>query len=142
MTLPDRFFLGGPLNVRGFEMRGLGPSSENCALGGLSYWAAGLHVYTPLPFVGYSKAAGFFDLFRTHSFVNAGNLMSDFKFSPGSMRNLDSAVQNFRLTYGVGVAMKLGGIARIELNYCVPIRTQRGDKPAPGFQFGVGVDFL
>ena len=38
--------------------------------------------------------------------------------------------------------MKLGGIARIELNYCVPMRTQRGDKPAPGFQFGVGVDFL
>lgn len=49
---------------------------------------------------------------------------------------------NFRLTYGIGIGMKLGGIARIELNYCVPMRTQRGDRPAPGFQFGVGVDFL
>ena len=144
MTIADRFFLGGPLNIRGFEMRGLGPNSEDCALGGLMYWAAGLHVYTPLPFANMTKAAGFFDLFRTHWFVNAGNLMSDSNFvnSRGLQHNIDAAVQNFRLTYGIGLGMKLGGIARIELNYCVPIRTQRGDKPAPGFQIGIGVDFL
>ena len=126
-------------------MRGLGPNSENCALGGLMYWAAGLHFYTPLPFLGKNtKAADFFDLFRTHWVVNAGNLMSDsdFKTTRGLQKNIDLAVQNFRLTYGIGLGFKLGGIAGIELNYCVPIRTQRGDKPAPGFQFGVGVDFL
>ena len=58
MTIADRFFLGGPLNIRGFEMRGLGPNSEHCALGGLMYWAAGLHMYTPLPFANMTKAAG------------------------------------------------------------------------------------
>jgi len=145
MTIADRFFLGGPLNIRGFEMRGLGPNSENCALGGLMYWAAGLHLYAPIPLAGMTKASGFFDLFRTHMFVNAGNLVSDsnlLQSSRGFQGNIDAAVQNFRLTYGIGIGMKLGGIARIELNYCVPMRTQRGDKPAPGFQFGVGVDFL
>jgi outer membrane protein insertion porin family len=50
VTIADHFFLGGPLNVRGFEMRGLGPSSEGNAIGGQMYWAAGLHLYTPLPF--------------------------------------------------------------------------------------------
>jgi len=147
MTIADRFFVGGPLNVRGFEMRGLGPSSENCALGGLTYWAAGLHLYSALPFASSSSPAlsGFFDLFRLHTFLNAGNLMSDYQFDVSSksfQANIDEAVQNFRLTYGLGLAFKLGGIARIELNYCVPLRTQKGDKPAPGLQFGVGVDFL
>lgn len=145
MTIADRFFIGGPLNVRGFDMRGLGPASENCALGGLTYWAAGLHLYSAMPFINNSsKAAGFFDLFRLHTFLNAGNLMSDYKFASGKglQANIDEMVQNFRLTYGLGLAFKLGGIARIELNYCVPLRTQAGDKPNPGIQFGVGVEFL
>jgi outer membrane protein insertion porin family len=47
-----------------------------------------------------------------------------------------------RLSYGLGLAFCLGGIARIELNYCLPVRAQRGDKPAPGLQLGVGVNFL
>lgn len=29
----DRFFLGGPHTVRGFEQRGIGPQSDNQALG-------------------------------------------------------------------------------------------------------------
>ena len=41
LTIADKFFLGGPLNVRGFETRGLGPSSANNAIGGLMYWATG-----------------------------------------------------------------------------------------------------
>ena len=55
---------------------------------------------------------------------------------------MDEAINNFRLSYGIGLALKLGGIARVELNYCIPIRAQRGDRPAPGLQLGVGVSFL
>ena len=143
MTMADRFYLGGPINVRGFEMRGLGPSSESCALGGLTYWAAGLHLYSPLPFTGPSAStAGLFDLFRLHTFFNAGNLMSHANLNGTLQQNVDLAMQNFRLVYGLGLAFKLGGIARVELNYCVPLRTQKTDKPSPGLQFGVGVDFL
>lgn len=41
-------------------------------LGGEAYWAGGLHLYTPLPFR--PGMGGFGDLFRTHFFLNAGNL--------------------------------------------------------------------
>lgn len=41
-------------------------------LGGEVYWAGGLHLYTPLPFR--PGKGGFGDLFRTHFFLNAGNL--------------------------------------------------------------------
>ena len=36
----------------------------------------------------------------------------------------------------------LNCIPRIELNYCIPVKAQRGDRMAPGLQFGIGVDFL
>lgn len=41
-------------------------------LGGEAYWAGGLHLYTPLPFR--PGRGGFGELFRTHFFLNAGNL--------------------------------------------------------------------
>lgn len=45
---------------------------EGDYLGGEAYWAGGLHLYTPLPFR--PGRGGFGDLFRTHFFLNAGNL--------------------------------------------------------------------
>ena len=44
------------------------------ALGGQSYWLAGAHIYTPLPFR--PGKGGFGDCFRTHVFANAGSLDS------------------------------------------------------------------
>ena len=87
---------------------------------------------------------GFGELFRTHLFVTAGNLLGNFDFHRNRdfSRSMDEAINNFRLSYGIGLALKLGGIARVELNYCIPIRAQRGDRPAPGLQLGVGVSFL
>ena len=103
-----------------------------------------MHLYTPLPFRQSSNGSGFSDLFRTHTFVTAGNLMSDYAYNTNKSmgQNVDKAIKNFRLSYGVGLALRLGGIARIELNYCVPIRAQSGDKVVPGLQLGVGVNFL
>jgi len=143
VTLSDHFYLGGPLNVRGFDLRGLGPSSEGNAVGGQTFWATGLHLYTPLPFRS-GGAPGFGDLFRTHSFVTAGNLLPSFSYDSrrGVSQNFDEAIRHFRLSYGFGLAIKLGGIARIELNYCLPVRAQKGDKVTPGLQLGVGVNFL
>ena len=142
LTLSDHFYLGGPQNVRGFEMSGLGPMAEGNAVGGLTFWATGLHLYTPLPFR--SGAPGFGDLFRTHAFVTAGNLLPAFVYDSRRhwSHNLDEAIRNFRLSYGVGLAIRFGSVARIELNYCLPIRAQRGDKVAPGLQLGIGVNFL
>ena len=47
-----------------------------------------------------------------------------------------------RLSYGVGLALNLAGIARVELNYAIPLFLQRGDRPALGLQFGVSAKFL
>jgi len=139
ITISDNFFLGGPLNIRGFDLRGVGPHSDGNSLGGTLYWAGGLHLYGPLPFR--PGAGGLGDLFRTHMFMNAGNVGS-FQMSGNMQRDLDLLAQDFRLSYGLGLAVKLGGIARIELNYCIPVKAARGDKVAPGLQFGIGVNFL
>jgi len=138
-NIADHFFLGGPLSVRGFDTRGIGPSSEGNSLGGSLFWASGLHLYAPLPFKPEMRGLG--DLFKTHMFLTAGNL-GNFRLSGDMTRNIEHVTQDFRLSYGLGLAVKLGGIARIELNYCVPVKASRGDKPMPGLQFGVGVHFL
>lgn len=51
-------------------------------------------------------------------------------------------LDNYRLTYGVGLMLRLGSVARVELNYCFPYRSQRGDRPHQGVQLAVGVQFL
>lgn len=33
ITMSDKFYLGGPLSIRGFQMRGIGPQAELNALG-------------------------------------------------------------------------------------------------------------
>ncbi|XP_043239282.1 sorting and assembly machinery component 50 homolog [Amphibalanus amphitrite] len=138
-NISDRFFLGGPLNVRGFEMRGIGPQSDGSFTGADMYWAAAFHLYTPLPFR--RSKGGFGELFRTHFFVNTGNI-GNFRLSDDISRNAQILVSGLRLAYGIGVSMRLGEIARLELNYCVPTRLQKGDRPVHGLQFGVGVSFL
>ena len=75
--IADRFILGGPTSIRGFEMGGVGPHSEGYALGAQMFWALGLHWYAPLPLL---RGSSFTDRFRVHAFVNTGNI-GDFYFS-------------------------------------------------------------
>ena len=42
--------------------------------------------------------------------------------------NLTSMFDTVRWSYGAGVVLRMGGIARLELNYCVPVRSQPGDR--------------
>ena len=72
--------------MRGFELRGAGPSSDGSALGGSMYWASGLHLYTPLPFR--PGRDGYGDLFKTHVFVTAGNV-GNFGLTGDLQRDLD-----------------------------------------------------
>ena len=44
------------------------------SLGADAYWAAGLHLYTPLPFR--PGRGGLSDNIKTHFFLNTGNLAS------------------------------------------------------------------
>uniref|UniRef100_A0A8C4NLD6 SAMM50 sorting and assembly machinery component n=1 Tax=Eptatretus burgeri TaxID=7764 RepID=A0A8C4NLD6_EPTBU len=137
--IADRFFLGGPTTIRGFNMYSIGPYAESDFLGGDAYWAAGLHLYTPLPF-GPGRP-GFGDIFRTHLFINAGNLCS-LDYGEGLRGHVSRLGSCLRWAYGAGVVLRLGNIARLELNYCFPTGVQLGDRICDGVQFGAGIRFL
>ncbi|XP_076450152.1 sorting and assembly machinery component 50 homolog [Babylonia areolata] len=138
IRINDRFFLGGPLTLRGFNMKGVGPHSDGNALGAEAYWVCAAHIYTPMPFR--PGRGGFGDLFRTHLFINAGNLGNiNFNNLLGSAREMG---QNLRWACGGGVVLRLGRVARMELNYVFPMALQQGDSANPGLQFGIGLSFL
>lgn len=138
-SIADRFYLGGPTSVRGFGMYSIGPQSEGDYLGGEAYWAGGLHLYTPLPFR--SNKGGLADLFRTHFFLNAGNLCN-LNYGEGPRAHLQKLAECIRWSYGAGIILRLGNIARLELNYCLPMGVQSGDRICDGVQFGAGIRFL
>uniref|UniRef100_A0AAY4CY87 POTRA domain-containing protein n=1 Tax=Denticeps clupeoides TaxID=299321 RepID=A0AAY4CY87_9TELE len=138
-SIADRFYLGGPTSVRGFNMYSIGPQSEGDYLGGEFYWAGGLHLYTPLPFR--PGRGGFGDLFRTHFFLNAGNLCN-LNYGEGPQAHLKKLAECIRWSYGAGIVLRLGNIARLELNYCFPMGVQSGDRICDGIQFGAGIRFL
>ncbi|KAK6482757.1 sorting and assembly machinery component 50-like protein isoform X2 [Huso huso] len=137
--IADRFYLGGPTSVRGFSMYSIGPQSEGDYLGGEAYWAGGMHLYTPLPFR--PGRGGFGDLFRTHFFLNAGNLCN-LNYGEGPQAHLQKLAECIRWSYGAGIVLRLGNIARLELNYCIPMGVQSGDRICDGVQFGAGIRFL
>nr|KAF6497540.1 SAMM50 sorting and assembly machinery component [Rousettus aegyptiacus] len=138
-SIADRFYLGGPTSVRGFSMHSVGPQSEGDYLGGEAYWAGGLHLYTPLPFR--PGQGGFGELFRTHFFLNAGNLCN-LNYGEGPKAHIRKLAECIRWSYGAGIVLRLGNIARLELNYCVPMGVQKGDRICDGVQFGAGIRFL
>ncbi|KAK9505857.1 hypothetical protein O3M35_009829 [Rhynocoris fuscipes] len=134
----DNFFLGGPMSLRGFEFRSVGPSSNNNFTGGKMYWSSGLHLYTPLPFK--PGSGGFGDLFRSHIWINCGNC------GEWDLSNVDEFIktqkESMRVAAGLGLAFRLGQMARVEINYCFPLHCQESDKKVEGVQFGVGVHFV
>lgn len=54
----------------------------------------------------------------------------------------DEQKNNLRIAAGLGFVLKLGNMARIELNLVYPIKAGESDKPITGLQVGVGGDFL
>ncbi|ESP04678.1 hypothetical protein LOTGIDRAFT_135720, partial [Lottia gigantea] len=139
IRINDRFFLGGPLTLRGFNIKGVGPHSDGDALGADAYWLLAAHLYTPLPFR--PGKGGFGDHFRTHFFANAGNL-SNISLNNHIRENVMKLGEMFRWAYGCGIVLNFMSMFRFELNYVVPVRLQRGDSANPGLQFGIGVEFL
>jgi outer membrane protein insertion porin family len=138
-SISDRFFLGGPLGLRGYHLFGAGPHSEGNALGARTYWVGGLHLYTPLPFR--PGAGGIGDRFRTHWFLNFGNI-GNFPFVYGDhYRNMALLLNRLRYSMGMGLVISLGE-ARFEINYVLPQGQQPGDKAEKGLQFGIGVTFV
>lgn len=132
IQISDKFFLGGPLTLRGFTNRGAGSQKEECALGNSAYWLLGAHLYTPLPFLQDNSTLS--KWLKTHSFINMGNLTS---ISSGK----ENLISNTRLSVGSGIVIAFGQMARLELNYVYPLWKSQQDKSVTGLQFGIGIAF-
>ncbi|KAG0175437.1 hypothetical protein DFQ28_000036 [Apophysomyces sp. BC1034] len=132
-TVSDKFHIGGPLSVRGFRTGGVGPRDYRDALGGDAYWSTGLSVIAPLP-KWESKP------FRAHAFVNAGTSVP-WKRGTNAQDTIQSLIQSPSVAVGFGLIFR-HSIARIELNYCVPLTAARGDQIKRGLQLGIGLNFL
>jgi len=136
--LPDRFFLGGATDVRGFAHRGIGPREGEDAMGGDCFYAAAAHLYTPLPVKALRDAAG---AVRCHFFANAGGCAA-IQPDASSTTRTRALVDGTAVAAGAGLAVRLAETVDIELNYCVPLRFGVSDRPWEGVQFGISFGVL
>ena len=142
----DRFQLGGPTDVRGFRLSGLGPRDGNDAVGGDVYAAGSANLLVPLPRVGIDKP------FRFQAFINGGRLLA-LKGSEKEGRDGEKTMQTLASTIaelGNGLPSMAAGfglvyahpVARFELNFSLPLVLRKGEDGRKGLQFGIGINML
>lgn len=56
------------------------------------------------------------------------NILSVMCAGDGPRAHLQKLAECIRWSYGAGIVLRLGNIARLELNYCVPMGVQSGDR--------------
>ncbi|KAE8910378.1 hypothetical protein PF005_g9170 [Phytophthora fragariae] len=139
--ISDRFFLGGPMNVRGFNHKGIGPGAspldggvaQGDALGGdVSYnGTASLGFPVPLPLFA---ALGL----RGQLFANAGNLTTWDRLLDEKkwMKNL---TDDTRVSVGLGLVWGTR-IGRLEANYSWILKAHDHDNIKRA-QLGLGMTF-
>lgn len=151
--ISDRFFLGGPTDVRGFRFSGMGPRDGNDAVGGDVYAAGGASLLFPLPKIGKEKPL------RFQAFINGGRLLA-LQDSPSSSssengsnmssQDVSTSLQNTLAELGNGLPSCAAGIglvyalpvARFELNFSLPLVVRKGEETRKGLSVGVGLTFL
>ncbi|KAL8879148.1 MAG: hypothetical protein Q9192_008294 [Flavoplaca navasiana] len=143
----DRFQLGGPTDVRGFRLGGLGPRDGNDAVGGDVYAAGSVNLLMPIPRVGADKP------FRIQAFVNGGRLLALRKAKSekadvaatgkGSVGSTIAELGNGLPSMAAGVGVVYAHpAARFELNFSLPLVIRKGEDARKGLQFGLGVSML
>lgn len=145
--LNDRFHIGGPADVRGFRLSGLGPRDGADALGGDVYAAGSANLLLPIPRVGPDKPL------RFQAFVNGGRLLALKQSekrkdgtSPTISQNVYSTIAELAnglpsMSAGVGLVYAHPA-ARFELNFSLPLVIRQGEEGRKGLQFGIGINML
>ncbi len=133
----DRFFIGGPNDVRGFYLNGLGPKDLNDSLGGDFFLSNGLSLFTRLP--NLKKDSNL----RFHSFINSGSLINNLLNSNGEndFRKLKKLLLEPSISAGFGIVYRHPAV-RLELNLTMPLIARHDDFVRKGIQFGIGMSFL
>ncbi len=138
-TISDRFFVGGPMSIRGFMPAGIGPRTSSGvssagvspggdSLGGALYYTASLSASVAAP--GVMADYGI----RAFSFVNAGTLVGTTNGIP-----LQTILNSTRTAVGAGISAATP-MGRFEATYAWPLRY--GPKDARrNMQFGFGFNF-
>lgn len=142
----DRFQLGGPTDVRGFRLSGLGPRDGSDAVGGDVYAAGSANLLLPIPRVGIDKP------FRFQAFVNGGRLLAlkkpDKEGTDGekvrqtlasTISELGNGLPSMAAGFGLVYAHP---VARFELNFSLPLVLRKGEDGRKGLQFGIGINML
>ncbi|CAO3650484.1 unnamed protein product [Cunninghamella blakesleeana] len=130
INVSDRFYLGGPLSVRGFKNGGIGAREGNDSVGGNAYWALGASLISTIPGSAHLPI-------KLHAFANAGNI-SQYENREKVLQDL---TKDCRVSVGAGIILH-HQFARIEANFCVPLQKRPGDIVQEGIQFGFGINFL
>ncbi len=120
----EKFFLGGPYNLRGWDYREAGPNEEGEPMGGNSFSYASLE-YT-------FKVA---DPLRFAFFYDGGFLRSgDFKFAPGS------STEGWHDNWGLGIRIMVMGMPlRLDLGF--PMSDPSNSGASTQFHFSGGTRF-
>ncbi|MCJ1409971.1 hypothetical protein MMC19_004056 [Ptychographa xylographoides] len=146
--LNDRFQLGGPTDVRGFRLSGLGPRDGTDAVGGDVYAAGSANLLFPIPRIGAERP------FRIQAFVNGGRLLalkhSTNKDSDTDRKASQKSVYSTIAELGNGLPSMAAGfglvyahpVARFELNFTLPLVLRKGEDARKGLQFGIGINLL
>ncbi|KAL7622648.1 hypothetical protein AAE478_008161 [Parahypoxylon ruwenzoriense] len=149
----DRFTLGGPTDVRGFSLGGLGPRDGGDALGGDVFAAGSVNMLIPLSRVGPESPL------RLQLFANGGRLVAlrnktrgkdtaaSQRMSAGTVwdgtisatKDLSTGLPSIAAGVGLVYAHPM---ARFELNFSLPLVMRRGEEGRKGLQVGVGINFL
>ncbi|PLB50534.1 Yip1-domain-containing protein [Aspergillus steynii IBT 23096] len=140
----DRFLLGGPTDVRGFRLCGLGPHDGADAVGGDVYAAGSANLLLPLPRVGAEKPL------RLQAFVNGGRLLplrTAQKTTPSTDAEVANAMTSTISELGNGLPSIAAGVglvyahsvARFELNFSLPLVLRKGEEGRKGLQLGIGI---
>eukprot|EP00735_Rhodelphis_limneticus_P015349 TRINITY_DN957_c0_g1::TRINITY_DN957_c0_g1_i1::g.16003::m.16003 TRINITY_DN957_c0_g1::TRINITY_DN957_c0_g1_i1::g.16003 ORF type:complete len:452 (+),score=122.42,sp/Q10478/SAM50_SCHPO/25.06/5e-28,Bac_surface_Ag/PF01103.18/1.9e-43,DUF2422/PF10337.4/0.071 TRINITY_DN957_c0_g1_i1:48-1358(+) len=129
----DRFFLGGPNDMRGFSLKGVGPHAGKDALGGdgFAHASGALETAVPLGLLAQLQM-------RFHLFAHAGAVMkaSDMWVHARTARDAQKFAEPFRVSAGAGFVFPLP-IGALEINYCKVVKSLDGDRTAPGVQVGL-----
>jgi outer membrane protein insertion porin family len=120
VPVQERFFLGGPNTVRGYQLDGLGPKdSAGTPLGGLAMLVANIELQWPI-----------YKSFYAAVFTDAGNLATDIQ---------DLSMSDTRFSSGAGVRLYTP-LGAVRIDYGYNLNPGPGD-PIGAWQFGFGFTF-